>query len=135
MHIRMVTIKSGGDSVPNSTIGKRLQELRDLRGVNQEVAAEACGISRIALARYETGVRVPRMDTAAQLAEYYGVTVDYILGNDMPAAAVPPITEGDPDTAKFATGLEKLSDENLVKLRDYMELLLLQQEAEERKKG
>lgn len=115
--------------MPVNTMGKRLQELRDLRGVNQEVAAEACGMSRIALARYETGVRVPRMDKAAVLAEYYGVTVDYILGNDTPTA-VPP---ADPDSTQLAAALKGLSDENLAKLLDYAKLLQLQQNTEDKK--
>ena len=120
MHIRTVTIKSGGDSVPNSTIGKRLQELRDLRGVNQEVAAEACGISRIALARYETGVRVPRMDTAAQLAEYYGVTVDYILGRDPdPAQKNDPPSEREIDDA-IAALADDLTPDELQRVADFV---------------
>lgn len=66
----------------NFPIGQRLQALREQKGVSQDVAADACGMSRIALARYETGTRIPRMDKAAALAGYYGVTVDYILTGD-----------------------------------------------------
>ena len=114
----------------NELIKTRLRDLRDRKGVNQDVVTEACGISRVALTRYENGTRVPRIEIAAKLAEYYGVTVDYILGNDAPAAAA----SEDPATAEFAENRALLSDDNLVKLRDYMKLLLLQQEAEKRKK-
>jgi transcriptional regulator with XRE-family HTH domain len=34
------------------------------------------------LTRYENGQRVPRAQIAARLADYYGVTVDYILGRE-----------------------------------------------------
>lgn len=64
------------------TIADRLKALRAQKGVNQDTAAEACNMSRIALARYETGTRIPRAENAARLADYYGVTVDYLLGRE-----------------------------------------------------
>lgn len=113
----------------NELIKTRLRALRDRKGVNQDIVTEACGISRVALTRYENGTRVPRIEIAAKLAEYYGVTVDYILGNDAPAVAVPV----DPEAAKLAAVLEGLSDDNLIKLLDYAKLLLLQQKEEQKK--
>ena len=68
----------------DTVIMVRLKELRAKRGVSQEVAAEGCGISRIALARYENGTRVPTAENTKKLADYYGVTVDYLMGRDPP---------------------------------------------------
>ena len=65
-----------------TSIADRLKLLRSQKGVNQDVVAESCNMSRIALARYETGARIPRSENAARLADYYGVTVDYILGRE-----------------------------------------------------
>ena len=71
-----------------TNIADRLRELRSAKGVNQDTAAEACDMSRVALARYETGTRIPRAENAARLADYYGVSVDYLLGReDHPAPA------------------------------------------------
>lgn len=70
-------------------ITTRLRELRDQIGVNQDVVAEACDISRVALTRYENGQRVPRAQIAARLADYYGVSVDYLLGREDTHAPVP----------------------------------------------
>lgn len=64
------------------TIAERLRVLRASKNEKQDVVAEACDISRVALARYETGQRAPRVEIAARLADYYGVSVDYILGRD-----------------------------------------------------
>lgn len=72
-----------------TTIADRLKDLRSQKGVNQDQAAEACNMSRVALARYETGTRVPRAENAARLADYYGVSVDYLLGRDPTPAQVP----------------------------------------------
>lgn len=72
---------------------ERLRNLRAQSGKNQDAVAEECGISRIALARYEGGQRVPKSNILARLAEYYGVTVDYLMGRDEPEqdeVVVPP---------------------------------------------
>ena len=61
-------------------IGKRLVGLRIIKGVSQDTVAEACNISRVALSRYENGTRMPRIEISSRLAEYYGVSVDYLLG-------------------------------------------------------
>ena len=63
---------------------ERLRNLRAQSGKNQDEVAEECGISRIALARYEGGQRMPKMNILAKLAECYGVTVDYLMGRDEP---------------------------------------------------
>lgn len=63
-------------------ITSRLQALREKKNVSQEIVAEACEISRVALTRYENGTRMPRAQIASRLADYYGVTVDYILGRE-----------------------------------------------------
>ena len=73
-----------------TVIMSRLKELRSTRGVSQEAAAEGCGISRIALARYENGTRVPVVEIAAKLADYYGVSVDYLMGRETPSTTPTP---------------------------------------------
>ena len=65
-----------------NSLADRLRELRAQKGVNQDTAAEACGISRVGLARYETNQRIPQVKIAARLADYYGVSVHYLLGEE-----------------------------------------------------
>lgn len=99
------------------TIADRLRDLRTLKSVNQDIAAEACGISRIALARYETGQRSPRIEIATRLADYYGVSVDYLLGGDEPSPA-PHDTR-----AEAKRLLEGLSDEQYNAALQYIQFL------------
>lgn len=97
-----------------TTIADRLKDLRSQKGVNQDQAAEACNMSRVALARYETGTRVPRAENAARLADYYGVTVDYLLGRESTSApATIPSQEKAPAErrAEAKRILEQLTDE------------------------
>lgn len=58
--------------------GERLKKLRGKR--SQEEVAEKVGISRARLSHYETERSQPDYDTLSRLADYYGVTIDYILG-------------------------------------------------------
>ena len=93
------------------SIADRLRELRAAKKLNQDEVAEACGISRIALARYETGTRTPRAVFVARLAEYYGVTIDYLMGADTAEAPAQPTTpQQKPDP--FLEIISKLSPEN-----------------------
>ena len=69
--------------MPNASEGKcfakRLQKLREKRGVSRYVLSELCGLSKNQIARYERGERAPTAEALCALAEYFGVTVDYLL--------------------------------------------------------
>lgn len=54
--------------------------LRDLRGdKKQSDVAEAVSITRTALSNYESGIRIPRDDVKARIANYYNVTIESIF--------------------------------------------------------
>lgn len=93
-----------------------LRQLRLERGVSQDVVAEACDISRVALTRYENGQRLPRIEIASRLADYYGVSVDYLLGNDNDPKSVQsvpdpaPVSEGEQIRQQIFLELQELPD-------------------------
>lgn len=68
---------------------KRLKNLRIEKNKTQEEVAEFLEISRPAYSRYESSEREPDFSTLKKLAQYFGVTVDYLLENETPAE-VPP---------------------------------------------
>ncbi|MDA7028652.1 helix-turn-helix transcriptional regulator [Bacillus sp. CLL-7-23] len=61
-------------------LGDRLRELRESRKLTQDKLAEVLGISRGTYAHYEINKRKPDYDTLIQIAEFFEVTVDYLLG-------------------------------------------------------
>ena len=63
----------------NEIIAKRLSELRKEKGVKQDEIAELLNVKRATVANYETGKRAPDYETIIKLADYYGVSCDYIL--------------------------------------------------------
>lgn len=62
--------------------GKKLAELREKRGLTQRMLAHRTGITRAAISHYEKGRREPDFATLIILADYFNVSVDYLLGRE-----------------------------------------------------
>lgn len=60
--------------------GERLAELRRGKGLKQAQLAEILGISKGALSNYERNENEPQDDIKKLIAEYFNVSVDYLLG-------------------------------------------------------
>lgn len=58
----------------------KLHALRKSRGVTLEQLSEDTDISFSALSAYERGTRNPKINTIRTLAEYFGVSSDYLEG-------------------------------------------------------
>ena len=61
---------------------RRLKELRGERNLSQKQVAEACGISPTCICQLETGARNPTGTTLSQLADFFEVSTDYLLGRE-----------------------------------------------------
>jgi transcriptional regulator with XRE-family HTH domain len=61
----------------------RLKELRKERNLTLTELNEATNISRSVLSAVENGTRRMNVNHARVLGEYFGVSTDYILGNDL----------------------------------------------------
>lgn len=60
----------------------RLRELRQARHLSQLKLAMDLNMNQNSISRYETGEREADYETLIKLADYFGVTVDYLLGKD-----------------------------------------------------
>ena len=58
----------------------RLKELRVSKKLLQKDIAELLGVERTTYVKYESGVSEPNINTLLRLADYYEVSVDYLLG-------------------------------------------------------
>ena len=61
-------------------LAERLKELRKERSVRQEQVAVALDISMSAYCNYEQGKREPTASILVRMADYYDVSLDYLLG-------------------------------------------------------
>lgn len=61
---------------------KRLRELREDHDMNQREIAEMLGIQQTVYSRYERGFQNIPLEHLVKLADYYGVSMDYIFERD-----------------------------------------------------
>lgn len=59
---------------------QRLKEIREDRDLTQKQISKVLNISQVVYSRYETGIRLIPIDKLVKLAEFYEVSLDYILG-------------------------------------------------------
>ena len=90
----------------------KLQSERRKNGLTQEDLAEAMGVSRQAVSKWEQGEGWPEAEKLLALADRFGVSLDYLMDRaplekshvdasaDAPAAGVP-ADEASPETVSF----------------------------------
>lgn len=61
-------------------LSKNLTTLRKARGLSRETVARALGISSMTYQRYEKNLRDPTAPLMVKLADFYGVTLDQLVG-------------------------------------------------------
>ena len=59
---------------------QRLKELRTKRHISQVKLAMDLGMNQNSISRYENGEREADYETLFAFADYFGVSVDYLLG-------------------------------------------------------
>ena len=62
----------------------RLKQLREQRGFSQKEFAAEMDLPYTTYNSYETGKRAPDFDMLSRFADYFHVSVDYLLGRDTP---------------------------------------------------
>ncbi|MBO4494340.1 MAG: helix-turn-helix transcriptional regulator [Clostridiales bacterium] len=84
-------------------ISDRILSLRKAKGMSQEQLAEAVGVSRQAVSKWESEQAMPDMDKVVLLSEIFGVTTDYILKGIEPVKNEEHKTVGDVLDQKILT--------------------------------
>ncbi len=85
----------------------KLTQLRESKDLNKKQMAEELGLQYMTYCRYENGEREPGYDVLLSIAEYFNISVDSLIGNDMKFTICP----HDDDSAKIkcpVCGYEKV---------------------------
>lgn len=82
-------------------IGQRIRDLRKQKKMSQSELAKIIGVTQTTITAWETGKAEPSSSAVANLADYFGVTTDYLLGRP----------EEKKDDSIDHTALEKAIDE------------------------
>jgi transcriptional regulator with XRE-family HTH domain len=60
-------------------LGEKIKYLREEKEITQQAMADNLNVNRVTVTGYETGRRMPDVWTLKKIADYLGVTVDYLL--------------------------------------------------------
>jgi len=63
-----------------SVFSTRVRELRTLKNVTQKQAASGAGVSERTYQNYELGTMDANLTNAGKLADYFNVSIDYLVG-------------------------------------------------------
>ena len=69
-------------------LGERIANLRKDRGISQEELADVLLTSRQAISKWERGESDPDINRLKDLAIYFNVSIDYLLGYDVESPRV-----------------------------------------------
>ena len=64
----------------NNYLGKTIKELRLQQGLSQRHLGEKLSVCNQTVSFWESGKREPDLDTLIRIADYFGVSVDFLLG-------------------------------------------------------
>ena len=86
-----------------------LVSLRKMKQMSQEQLAEAVGVSRQTISKYETGEALPDIDKCKIMAELFDVSLDDLVNYDKQASGL-----GIPPKGKHMFGLAKVGDKGQI---------------------
>ena len=65
------------------SFSERLKDLRKTNKITQEKLATIIGVERSSIGKYESSSTIPSKETLVKIAQYFNVTTDYLLGNEI----------------------------------------------------
>lgn len=65
-----------------SVFSERLVMLREKKGLSQAAVAKEFGLAHRTYQYYEYAEREPQLSTLIKIADFYGVTLDYLVGRE-----------------------------------------------------
>lgn len=74
----------------NKAFSYHLNRIMDMRGISQKELAAVIGIASASISRYVTGNREPDIRTLVKIAETLHVSIDELVGFDVPEPIEPP---------------------------------------------
>lgn len=94
-------------------LAETIQRLRKQSGMSQEALAEALGVSRQAVSKWESGLAMPEVEKLVELARIFSVSLDALFGLEPSPAAQP--QAGPPPQGEDERPLAGLSGEEMLR--------------------
>lgn len=101
------------------TIADRIQSLRKSKGMSQEELADAAGVSRQAVSKWESEQSTPDLDKVIILSEIFDVTTDYLL------RGIEPVENNDHKTMADVVDSKILTEKNSKRAKSILKWVLI----------
>ena len=114
-------------SISVDTIGGRIRRLRENLSMTQVALAQAVGITKMTLSKYEHDQAEPRGEIIAKLADVLDTTADYLLGRTTSSA---PLVKNKVwmklslSDSRLLEGYHLLDPANRIRVMEHIEVLL-----------
>jgi len=95
-----------------TTFGEKLKTLRKERGWSQDELGRRAGIHGRHVGKYEIGRAMPNAETVVQLAKVLGVSIDYLLRDDLAEDAAPAGALRDHELLRKFAAVEQMDEED-----------------------
>ena len=106
----------------NKIFSTRIRELREKRGLSMEQLAKQLGITKSRVNMWENNGTVPRMNILLEVAKYFNVSTDYLLGNDDSSN----VSSENPRLSTLQRNLGKLSEADLEKAEGMLRAVFIE---------
>lgn len=123
-----------------ATIAERIKGLRKKAGLTQQELGDRFGVAKSTICQYENGNSTPNDDIKIAMANYFNVSMDYLMGKtDVPGfdSRTPPVIAAkvtESGINMFHTYLD-LSATDQAKVNDYVQILSEWESAYNNKSG
>lgn len=107
----------------NNRLSENLKRLRSQRGNTQKELALYLHLSNSTISNYENGVNEPCYHTLSLLADFYGVSIDYLVGRQYTEIFQHRAIYGEYTLGRFLRLLDTLPERRLPFLVDFLVLL------------
>lgn len=101
------------------TIADRIQSLRKSKGMSQEELADAVGVSRQAVSKWESEQATPDLDKVIIMSDIFEVTTDYLL------KGIEPIRTDDHKTMADVIDQKVLTEKNGMRAKTALKWFLI----------
>lgn len=105
----------------NQIFSIRVKDLREKRGLSMEQLATQLGVSKSRVNMWENSGTIPRGDVLIQLANFFEVSTDYLLGNDDSTS----ISFVNPQLSSLQRNLGKLNEADLKKAEGMLKAVFM----------
>lgn len=97
----------------------KIRELRKEKGLTMKALGAIFSLSESTISLYENGKHYPDIETMQKFADFFGVTVDYLLGREEVQQKTPVAAQLSGDRAELFEILQQFTEEEIQRFKDF----------------